>query len=234
LLNFKLKLGWKRMPGQVPLSERRRKNVQLTLDHTREQNGVAWSEAFMKRGSQPSRTGVIGLLALAWLTSVAFAQASDKTPAKANASIQTAMDEARDALKRYQTALASVRDLPEVGPTVREDLQVVLASRNTIDWLRGKADLERAVVPSEFVGLLESIEGCAVNAALSASALAAGAARTGGERELQATMDFVSASAQLRSAANNLRRALKPYLQTEKPSRIARAYSNACFHAERS
>lgn len=188
----------------------------------------------MKCASQPGRACVIGLLALAWLTSVAFAQTTDKTPAKANASIQTAMDEARDALRHYQMALAFVRDLPEVGPTVREDLQVVLASRNTVDWLRGKADLEGAVVPSEFEGLLDSIDGCAVNAALSASALAAGAARTGGERELQATMDFVSASEQLRSAANNLRRALKPYLQTEKPSRIARAYSNACFHAERS
>jgi hypothetical protein len=206
----------------------------LTLDHTREQNGVALSEAFIKRASQPSKTRVIGLLALAWLTGLTFAQTADKTPAKGNPSIQTAMDEARDALKHYQTALVSVRDLPEIGPSVREDLQVVLASRNTVDWLRGKADLERAVVPSEFVGLLDSIDGCAVNAALSASALAAGAARTGSERKLQATMDFVSASEQLRRAANNLRRALRPYLQTEKPPRIARAYSDACFYAERS
>jgi hypothetical protein len=75
---------------------------------------------------------------------------------------------------------------------------------------------------------------CPANAALSATTLAAGAARTGSERKLQATMDFVSASEQLRSAANNLRRALKHYLQTEKPLRIARAYSDACFHAERS
>ncbi len=188
----------------------------------------------MKRASQPSRTRVIGLLALAWLTSLMFAQTTDKTPAKGNASVQFAMDEARDALKHYQTALASVRGLPEISPTVREDLQVVLASRNTVDWLRGKVDLERAVVPSEFEGLLDSIDGCAVNAALSASALAAGAARTGSERKLQATMDFVSASEQLRSAANNLRRALRPYLQTEKPPRIARAYSDACLYAERS
>jgi hypothetical protein len=162
-----------------------------------------------------------------------FVQTTDKTPAKGNASIQIAIDEARDALKHYQTALASVRGLPEISPTVR-DLQVVLASRNTVDWLRGKVDLERAVVPSEFEGLLDSIDRCAVNAALSASALAAGAARTGSERKLQATMDFASASEQLRSAASNLRRALRPYLQTEKPPRIARAYSDACFHAERS
>jgi len=188
----------------------------------------------MKRASQPSRTRVIGLLALAWLTSLMFAQTTDKTPAKGNASIQIAIDEARDALKHYQTALASVRGLPEIGPTVREDLQVVLASRNTVDWLRGKVDLEGAVVPSEFEGLLDSIDGCAANAALSASTLAAGAARTGSERKLQATMDFVSASEQLRRAATNLRRALRPYLQTEKPPRIARAYSDACFHAERS
>jgi hypothetical protein len=100
--------------------------------------------------------------------------------------------------------------------------------------LRGKVDLEGAVVPSEFEGLLDSIDGCAANAALSATTLAAGAARTGSERKLQATMDFVSASEQLRSAANNLRRALRPYLQTEKPPRIARANSDACFHAERS
>ena len=93
----------------------------------------------MKRASQPGRTRVIGLLALAWLTSLMFAQTTDKTPAKGNASIQIAMDEARDALKHYQTALASVRGLPEIGPTVREDLQVVLASRNTVDWLRGKS-----------------------------------------------------------------------------------------------
>jgi hypothetical protein len=183
----------------------------------------------MKCASEPGRILVIGLLALAWLTSLMFAQTTDKTPARGNASIQIAMDEARAALKHYQTALASVRGLPEIGPTVREDLQVVLASRNTVDWLKGKVDLERAVVPSEFEGLLDSIDGCAVNAALSASALAAGAARSGSERKLQATMDFVSASEQLRSAANNLRRALKPYLQSEKPPRIARAYSDACF-----
>jgi hypothetical protein len=206
----------------------------LTLDHAREQNSVAWSEAFTKRASQPSGTRVIGLLALACLTGLIFAQTTDETPAKGNASIQIAIDEARDALKHYQTALASVRGLPEIGPTVREDLQVVLSSRNTVDWLRGKVDLEGAVVPSEFEGLLDSIDGCAANAALSASTLAAGAARTGSERKLQATMDFVSASEQLRSAANNLRRALRPYLQTEKPPRIARAYSDACFHAERS
>ena len=200
----------------------------MTLDHAREQNSVAWSEAFTKRASQPSGTRVIGLLALAWLTGLMFAQTTDKTPAKGNASIQIAIDEARDALKHYQTALASVRGLPEISPTVR-DLQVVLASRNTVDWLRGKVDLEGAVVPSEFEGLLDSIDGCAVSAALSASALAAGAARTGSERKLQATMDFASASEQLRSAASNLRRALRPYLQTEKPPRIARAYSDACF-----
>jgi hypothetical protein len=188
----------------------------------------------MKCASQPSGIRVIGLLALAWLASLMFAQTTDKTSAKGNASIQIAIDEARDALKHYQTALASVRGLSEIGPTVREDSQVVLASRNTVDWLRGKVDLEGAVVPSEFEGLLDSIDGCAVNAALSASALAAGAARTGSERKLQATMGFVSASEQLRRAANNLRRALRPYLQTEKPPRIAQAYSDACFHAERS
>ena len=33
----------------------------------------------MKRASQPSRTRVIGLLALAWLTSLRFAQTTDKT-----------------------------------------------------------------------------------------------------------------------------------------------------------
>jgi hypothetical protein len=188
----------------------------------------------MKWASQPGRTRVIGLLAIAWLTSLMFAQTADKTPAKANVSIQTAMDEARDALKHYQTALSSVRGSSEIDSTVREDLQVVLAGRNTVDWLRGKADLEGAVVPSEFEGLLDSIDGCAVNAALSASALAAAAARTGSERKLQTAMDFLSASEQLRSTANNLRRALKPYLQTEKPSRIARAYSDACLSAERS
>jgi hypothetical protein len=131
------------------------------------------------------------------------------------------LDEAKDALKHYQTALASVRGLPEITTTVRGDSQVVLASRNTVDWLRGKVDLEGAVVPSEFEGLLDSVDGRAANAALSASVLAAGAARTGSERKLQATMDLVSASEQLRSAANNLRRALKPYLQSEKPHGMA-------------
>jgi len=119
----------------------------------------------MKRASQPSRTRVIGLLALAWLTSLRFTQTTDKTPAKGNASIQIAMDEARAALKHYQTALASVRGLPQIGPTVREDSQVVLASRNTVDWLRGKVDLEGAVVPSEFEGLLDSIDGARVQTA---------------------------------------------------------------------
>ena len=152
-----------------------------------------------------------------------FAQTTNKTPGKGTASIQTALDEAKDALKHYQTALASVRGLPEIATTVRGDSQVVLASRNTVDWLRGKVDLEGAVVPSEFEGLLDSVDGCAAsaNAALSTSVLAAGAARTGSERKLQATMDLVSASEQLRSAANNLRRALKPYLPSEKPLGIA-------------
>jgi hypothetical protein len=175
----------------------------------------------MKPASRPSTARVIRLLALTLLTGVRFAQTTNKTPAKGTASIQTALDEAKDALKHYQTALASVRGLPEIATTVRGDSQVVLASRNTVDWLRGKVDLEGAVVPSEFEGLLDSVDGCVANAALSASVLADGAARTGSERKLQATMDLVSAWEQLRSAANNLRRALKPYLQSEKPPGIA-------------
>jgi hypothetical protein len=171
----------------------------------------------MKLASWPSTARAIRLLALTLLTSIMFAQTTNKTPGKGTASIQTALDEAKDALKHYQTALASVRGLPEIATTVRGDSQVVLASRNTVDWLRGKVDLEGAVVPSEFEGLLDSVDGCAANAALSASVLAAGAARTGSERKLQATMDLVSASEQLRSAANNLRRALRPYVQSEKP-----------------
>jgi hypothetical protein len=175
----------------------------------------------MKRASRPSTTRVIRLLALTLLTGVMFSQATNKTPGKDTASIQTAMDEARDALKHYQTALASVRGLPEIATTVREDSQVVLASRNSVDYLRGKVDLEGAVVPSEFESLLDSIDGCAANAALSANVLADGAAKTGSERKLQATMGLVSASKHLRSAANNLRRALKPYLKSEKPRGIA-------------
>jgi hypothetical protein len=171
----------------------------------------------MKLASWPSTARAIRLLALTLLTSIMFAQTTNKTPGKGIASIQTAIDEARDALKHYQTALTSVRGLPEIATTARDDSQVVLASRNTVDWLRGKVDLEGAVVPSEFEGLLDSVDGCAANAALSASVLAAGAARTGSERKLQATMDLVSASEQLRSAANNLRRALRPYVQSEKP-----------------
>jgi hypothetical protein len=111
----------------------------------------------------------IRLLALTLLTGVRFAQTTNKTPGKGTASIQTALDEAKDALKHYQTALASVRGLPEIATTVRGDSQVVLASRNTVDWLRGKVDLEGAVVPSEFEGLLDSVDGCAANAALSVS-----------------------------------------------------------------
>jgi hypothetical protein len=87
-----------------------------------------------------------------------FAQATNRTPSQGTASIQTTVDEARDALKHYQTALASARGLPEIATTVREDSQVVLASRNTVDWLRAKVDLEGAVVPSEFEGLLDSID----------------------------------------------------------------------------
>ena len=145
----------------------------------------------MKPASRPSTARVIRVLALTLLTGVMFAQTTNKTPGKGTASIQTALDEAKDALKHYQTALASVRGLPEIATTVRGDSQVVLASRNTVDWLRGKVDLEGAVVPSEFEGLLDSADGCAANAALSASVLAAGAARTGSERKLQATMDLL-------------------------------------------
>jgi hypothetical protein len=105
----------------------------------------------MKCASEPGRILVIGLLALAWLTSLMFAQTTDKTPARGNASIQIAMDEARAALKHYQTALASVRGLPEIGPTVREDLQVVLASRNEKDH----AVLKRAIHDGKVKAVIE-------------------------------------------------------------------------------
>jgi hypothetical protein len=109
----------------------------------------------MKPASRPSTARVIRLLVLTLLTGVRFAQTSNKTPGKGTASIQTALDEAKDALKHYQTALASVRGLPEIATTVRGDSQVVLASRNTVDWLRGKVDLEGAVVLSEFESLVD-------------------------------------------------------------------------------
>jgi hypothetical protein len=163
-------------------------------------------------------TPAIRLLALAALTGVLFAQGTGKIPATGNASIETAMDEARDALKSYHAALVSVRDLPGIDATVRGDSQIVLSSRNTVAWLRSKVDLEDTVVPSEFEGLVDSLDECATHAALSASVLAAGAARTGHERELQAAMHLVSASEQLRKATNHLRRSLRPYLLSETPA----------------
>ena len=50
-----------------------------------------------------SRRTVIRLLALTLLTSIMFAQTTNETPGKGTASIQTALDEAKDALKHYQT-----------------------------------------------------------------------------------------------------------------------------------
>jgi len=169
-------------------------------------------------GGEVEMAPAFRLLVLAALTGVVFAQGTGKIPATGNASIETAMDEARDALKSYHAALVSVRDLPGIDATVRGDSQIVLSSRNTIAWLRSKVDLEDTVVPSEFEGLVDSLDGCATHAALSASVLAAGAARTGHERELQAAMHLVSASEQLRKAANHLRRSLRPYLLSEIPA----------------
>ncbi len=60
----------------------------------------------MKPASRPSTARVIRLLALTLLTGVMFAQTTNKTPGKGTASIQTALDEAKDALKHYKTALA--------------------------------------------------------------------------------------------------------------------------------
>ena len=159
--------------------------------------------------------------AFAVLAAVMLAQTTVKPPATDKSSLQAALGEAGQALQHYQKTLASLRDLPEMDKTVREDSQVVLAGRNTVDWLRGKADLEGAVDTPEFEGLLDSIDACAANAARNASMLAAAAARTGNSRKLQAAMDLLSNSQQLQNAANRVRHALKPYLQSEKPPRIA-------------
>jgi hypothetical protein len=156
------------------------------------------------------------LAAFATLAGMMLAQTAGQTAAR-GISIRSAMDEAGRALKHYQSALASLGDLPEFDTAVRRDSQVLLSSRNTFDWLRGKFELEGAVVPSEFVGLLESIDGCASNAALSASALAADAATSGSERRLRTAMDLVSISEQLWNSADHIRRALKPYLRLERP-----------------
>ncbi len=87
-----------------------------------------WGGGEVRSTEEASTARLIRLLALTLLTGVMFAQTTNKTPGKGTASIQTAMDEARDALKHCQTALASVRGLPEIATTVREDSQVVLAS----------------------------------------------------------------------------------------------------------
>ena len=160
------------------------------------------------------------LVAFAALAGVTLAQTIGKTPATDKSSIQSAMEEAGHALQRYQAALASLRDLPEMDTTVREDSQAVLSGRSSVDWLRGKADLEGAVDAPEFEGLLDSIDACAANAALSSSVLAAGAARTGSKRKLRAARDLLSNSEQLQNAIKHLRQALKPYVQLERPPRI--------------
>ena len=156
--------------------------------------------------------------AVAVLAGVMLAQTTGKDTRKS--SLQAAMDEAGHALQHYQKTLASLRDLPEMDKTVREDSQVVLAGRNTVDWLKGKADLEGSVDTPEFEGLLDSIDACAANAARNASVLAANAARTGSRRTLHAAANLMSNSEQLQNAVDHLRQALKPYLQLEKPPRI--------------
>jgi hypothetical protein len=177
-------------------------------------------------------TTVIWLLgALAALTVTVSAQTTGKTPGDERlsqhypqssvqttrkSSLQTAIDEVGHALKHYQGTLALLRDLPEFDSILRRDSQLVLSGTNTVAWLRAKADLEGTVVPSEFAGLLDSIEGCATDAASSAGLLAAAAATTRSERELKMEMDLVDTSEQLRNAANHLRRSLRSYLQSEK------------------
>lgn len=157
--------------------------------------------------------------AFAVLAGVMLAQTTGKDTRKS--SLETAMDEAGHALQHYQKTLASLRDLPEMDTIVREDSQVVLSDRNTVDWLRGKADLEGAVDAREFEGLLDSIDACVANAARNSSVLAANAARTGSRRTLHAARDLMSNSEQLQNAVDHLRQALKPYLQLKKPPRIA-------------
>jgi hypothetical protein len=158
---------------------------------------------------------------IAALAAVMLGQTTGKTPAEGNYSIQAAMDEARDALRQYQRTLMSLRDFPEMDTTVREDSQLVLSGRNTLVWLRGKADLEGTIDTPEFEGLLDAIDACAADAALSSSVLRTDAARIRNRRRLQAAMNLLSDSEQLQNALNHLRQALKPYLQLEKPSRIS-------------
>jgi hypothetical protein len=165
-------------------------------------------------------SAIRSVAAFAALAGVMFAQTIGKTPATDKFSLQSAMEEAGHALQRYQATLASLRDLPEMDTTVREDSQVVLSGRNSVDWLRGKAELEGAVDAPEFEGLLDSIDACAANAALSSSVLAAGAARTGSKRKLRAAKDLLSNSEQLQNAIKHVRQALKPYVHSEKPPRI--------------
>ena len=168
----------------------------------------------------PSIRSVAAFAALAVVLAVVLPAHTGKAPATGKSSIRAAMDEARDALEQYQRALTSLRDFPEMDSTVREDSQRVLSSRNTVNWLRGKADLEGTVDTREFEGLLDSIDVCAANAALSSRGLAAGSARIRNKRRLQAAMNLLSNSEHLQNAANHLRQALKPYLRLEKPSRM--------------
>ena len=157
--------------------------------------------------------------AFAALTGVMLAQTTGKVSVAGKSPIETAIDEAGRALQYYQGILVSLNDLSEMDTTARGDSQVVLSGRNAVMWLRSKEQMEGAVDPFEFEGLLHSINICAANAALSSSVLVA-AASTRNRRKLQAAKDLLSTSEELRDAVHHLEHALKPYLQLEKPPRM--------------
>src|ERR1041385_7857673 len=115
-----------------------------------------------------------------------------QTPAYPKAKLIKVVDGSEAVLRKYQALFKKGGDLPAVKNPPKKDREVIAVSGMSVILLHRDLSQKPSMVdPFSWIALFANMDSAAINASLTASALAFDASHSGNKRELEAAREFV-------------------------------------------